>query len=313
MVDAFVRLGQVAPMKQFLLNFGIELAQLRKGAVQVALIWLLAWLVWQLVRLVARRIVVAASDGDDTTFTIQEKRAATVAQLLRSVGRVVVLVMAVLLTLNQFINITALLAGAGVLGLAISFGAQSLVKDIIAGFFILMENQFTVGDVIEVSGKSGTVERMTLRMVMLRDLEGAVHIVPNGQIVTVTNRTRGWARAVLDIGVGYESDVDEALAILRNEVLAFAAEDAWAPRLDGTPEVLGVERLGESSVTIRVLLRTQPGKQWEVGREFLRRAKVRLDHEGIEVPMPQRTVHLRHHGRTAPDQEADNAAAAGGA
>ena len=298
-------------MKQFFLNFGIELAQLRKGIVQVALIWLLAWLIWQLVRLVARRIVAAASDGDDSTFTVQEKRAATVAQLLRSVGRVVVLVMAVLLTLNQFINITALLAGAGVLGLAISFGAQSLVKDVIAGFFILMENQFTVGDVIEVAGKSGTVERMTLRMVMLRDLEGAVHIVPNGQIVTVTNKTRGWARAVLDIGIGYDSDVDEALAILRDEARIFAAEAAWAPLLDGAPEVLGVEKLGENAVTIRVLLRSQPGMQWDVGREFRRRAKVRLDREGIEIPIPQRTVHVRHHGATAPDPDGD--AAAGGA
>lgn len=299
-------------MKQFFLNFGIELAQLRKGIVQVALIWLLAWLIWQLVRLVSKRIVAAADDGDDTTFTIQEKRAATVAQLLRSVGRVIVLVMAVLLTLNQFINITALLAGAGVLGLAISFGAQSLVKDVIAGFFILVEDQFTVGDVIEVSGKSGTVERMTLRMVMLRDLEGAVHIVPNGQIVTVTNKTRGWARAVLDIGIGYDSDVDEALAILRHEANAFAADTAWAPLLDGPPEVLGVEKLGENAVTIRVLLRTQPGKQWDVGREFRRRAKVRLDREGIEVPIPQRTVHVRHHGASAPDQDLD-ASAAGGA
>lgn len=299
-------------MKQFFLNFGIELAQLRKGIVQVALIWLLAWLVWQIVRLVSKRIVAAADDGDDTTFTIQEKRAATVAQLLRSVGRVIVLVMAVLLTLNQFINITALLAGAGVLGLAISFGAQSLVKDVIAGFFILVENQFTVGDVIEVAGKSGTVERMTLRMVMLRDLEGAVHIVPNGQIVTVTNKTRGWARAVLDIGIGYDSDVDEALAILRHEANALAADTAWAPLLDGPPEVLGVEKLGDNAVTIRVLLRTQPGKQWDVGREFRRRAKVRLDREGIEVPIPQRTVHVRHHGATAPDQNLD-AASAGGA
>lgn len=299
-------------MKQFFLNFGIELAQLRKGAVQVVLIWLLAWLVWQLVRLIARRIVAAADDGDGTTFTLQEKRAATVAQLLRSVGRVVILLMATLVTLSLFFSITPLLAGVSVLGLAVSFGAQSLVKDLIAGFFILMENQFVVGDVIDVAGKSGTVERMTLRVVMLRDLEGAVHIVPNGQITTVTNKTRGWARAVLDIGIGYGSDVDEALAILRDEARTFAAEAAWAPLLDGAPEVLGVEKLGETAVTIRVLLRSQPGKQWDVGREFRRRAKVRLDREGIEIPIPQRTVHVRHQGAAAADPESD-AAAAGGA
>ena len=130
---------------------------------------------------------------------MREKRGRTIAQLLRSVGRVVIVTIAVLLTFNVFINIAPILAGAGILGLAVSFGAQSLVRDIISGFFILLENQFAVGDVIEAAGKSGVVERMTLRVVVLRDLEGTMHVIPNGEMKVVSNKTRGWSRAVVDI------------------------------------------------------------------------------------------------------------------
>jgi small conductance mechanosensitive channel len=251
-----------------------------------------------------------SADDDDTQLSYREKRAQTVSGLLKGVGRIVIVLFAVILTLDTFMEIGPLLAGAGILGLAISFGSQSLVKDVIAGFFILMEHQFDVGDVIEVAGLAGAVERMTLRVVMLRDLDGTLHIVPNGQITTVSNKTRGWSRAVLDIGVGYASDVDQALQVLRDEARAFAADTAWSFKLDGPPEVVGVQGLGDNAVTIRVMLRTRPGMQWEVGREFRRRAKIRLDAEGIEIPFPQRTVHVRHYGAGSGDEIA---AAAGGA
>ena len=133
-----------------------------------------------------------------------------------------------LLSLDIFFDIGPLLAGAGIIGLAISFGAQSLVKDIISGFFILVENQFAVGDVIETAGKSGTVERMTLRVVMLRDLRGVLHIIPNGQMTVVSNQTRGWARAVVEVGVAYEVDVDRALAVFRDEAAAFGKDPGLA-------------------------------------------------------------------------------------
>jgi small conductance mechanosensitive channel len=227
------------------------------------------------------------------------------------VGRIVILLFAVILTLDTFMDIGPLLAGAGILGLAVSFGSQSLVKDVIAGFFILMEHQFDVGDVIEVAGLAGGVERMTLRVVMLRDLEGTLHIIPNGQITTVSNKTRGWSRALLDIGVGYASNVDHALEVLRDEARTFADDSAWSFKLDGPPEVVGVQGLGDNAVTIRVMFRTGPGMQWEVGREFRRRAKNRLDREGIEIPFPQRTVHVRHHGPGAEGDDEINAAVGG--
>lgn len=276
--------------------FGTSRVLVVEKVIRVAVVWVVAWLAYQLVKRVARRIIKAVDDGDDSTMTAAEKRGHTVAQLVRSVGRAVVLVIAALLTIGQFLPIGPILAAGGIFGLAISFGAQSLVKDVIAGFFILMENQFAVGDVIEAAGKSGTVERMTLRVAVLRDVRGVLHVIPNGQITTVSNLTRSWSRAVVEVGVGYATDVDRAIDVFKDELGRFRDDPAWTARFAGDSEVLGVEDLGEHSVVIRSLLRTVPGAQWEVAREFRRRIKNRLDAEGIEMPYPQRTVHVRHHG-----------------
>ncbi|MFZ5623807.1 MAG: mechanosensitive ion channel family protein [Gemmatimonadota bacterium] len=276
--------------------FELDTAELARKLIQVVTIWVFAWVLIRALKAVARRIVAATDDGDPNTLTLREKRGQTIAQLVRNLGRVVVVGVSVLMTLNVFINIGPLLAGAGILGLAVSFGAQSLVKDFIAGFFILLENQFAVGDVVEIAGKTGTVERITMRLVVLRDMRGAVHMVPSGQITTVTNLTRSWSRAVLDIGVGYDTDIDHAIEVLRDEARRFAEDPAWASRLDGVPEVLGVESLGDSAVIIRVVIRTPPGAQWESAREFRRRILKRLEAEGIEIPFPQRMVHHKYVG-----------------
>lgn len=271
----------------------VDAAQLMRELLQVLLIWLFCYLGMRVVRLVARRMERAVDDGDESTFNEREQRGNTISQLLRSLGRVVLLLLGVMLTLNVFIDIAPILAGAGILGLAISFGAQSLVKDVITGFFYLAEGQFAMGDVIEVAGKSGVVEQMTLRMVVLRDTDGALHMIPNGQITTVSNLTRKWSRAVIDVGIEYATNLDAALEVFRDEARRFAADGEWRARFDGEPEVVGVNGLGESAVTIRTLLRTHPGQQWAVGREFRRRIKNRLDREGIEIPPPQRTIHVR--------------------
>jgi len=282
------------PLQRLVDFLEVDTAVVVKLGLKAATIWLLAWVSWGVVRIVARRIEQAVDDGDDTTLTAAEKRGQTIAQLLRSVGSIVIVVIGILLTLNLVIDIGPLLAGAGILGLAVSFGAQSLVKDILAGFFQLVENQFAVGDVIEAAGKEGVVERMNLRVVQLRDTHGSVHIVPNGQITVVTNKTKGWSRGVVDIGVAYESDIDQAIAVLKSEALAMATDPDWSWRFDGEPEVIGVQSLGDSSIVIRTLLRTQAGKQWEVMREFRRRVKLRFDKEGLEIPFPQQVV--RHVG-----------------
>jgi small-conductance mechanosensitive channel len=263
-----------------------------RTALRVLGIWILAWLGLWAVNLIARRIEKSVDDGDPSVTTLREKRGQTIAQLLRSVGRVAIITIAILLTFNVFINIAPVLAGAGILGLAISFGAQSLVRDIISGFFILLENQFAVGDVIEAVGKTGVVERMTLRVVVLRDLEGTMHVIPNGEMKVISNKTRGWARAVVDITVPYTEDVDRILEVIRDEAAQFSTDPVWGLQLDGPVEVLGVEELRDNSVVIRTLLKTQPGSQWNVAREFRRRLKKRFDRETIETPFQQRRVHV---------------------
>jgi small conductance mechanosensitive channel len=253
----------------------------------------LAWVALRVIKAIARRIVEHADDGDDSSVSEAERRGATIAQLVRGVGKVGVYCVTTLLALNVFVNIGPLLAGAGILGLAFSFGAQSLVKDVIAGFFILVENQFGVGDVIEIAGKSGSVERMTLRVTVLRDGEGTMHVIPNSAITTVSNKTRRWARAVVDLGVSYQDDVDKVIEVLRSEATKFATDPDWKSRLDGEPEILGVEQLGDRAVIIRSQIKTLPGAQWEVARELRRRFKSRLVLEGLENPVLQRVVELR--------------------
>jgi moderate conductance mechanosensitive channel len=283
----------------------------RAGA-RVLGIWLLAWLAYRVVALAARRIELEVDDGDDSVTTLRERRGYTISQLLRSVGRLLVIAIALLLTFNVFIDIGPILAGAGILGLAVSFGAQSLVKDFLSGFFILFENQFAIGDVIEAGGKSGTVEKMTLRVVVLRDLKGTMHIVPNSEIKVVSNMTRGWSRAVVDVGITYEEDIDRALAVVRDEAAQFSTDKMWGAQLDGPLEVPGIESLGDSAVVIRTLIKTQPGSQWTVAREFRRRLKKRLDREGISIPYPQRRVHVQVQGGSASPEVVATGGAAGG-
>jgi small conductance mechanosensitive channel len=292
-----------------LLKIDGEMA-LRSG-VRVLGIWILAWLGLRVVNLTARRIEHSVDDGDDSVTTLREKRGRTISQLLRSVGRAVIVTIAILLTFNVFINIAPILAGAGILGLAISFGAQSLVRDIISGFFILLENQFAVGDVIEAAGKSGVVERMTMRVVVLRDLEGTMHVIPNGEMKVISNKTRGWARAVVDISVPYTEDVDRILSVVRDEAAQFSTDQVWGLQLDGPVEVLGVESLTDNSIVIRTLLKTQPGSQWNVAREFRRRLINRFAREAIESPFQQRRVHVTVKGGA--DGEAIASAVSAGA
>ena len=303
LADALGRLAQILEIN------GETIA---RGGARVLGIWLLAWLAYRVVRLAAGRIEAAVDDGDDSVTTLRERRGKTISQLLRSVGRIAIFVIALLLTFNVFIDIGPILAGAGILGLAISFGAQSLVKDVISGFFILFENQFAIGDVVEAGGKSGVVEKMTLRVVVLRDLHGAMHVIPNSEIKVVSNMTRGWSRAVVDIAVGHDEDVDRALAVVRDEAAQFSGDRQWASRLNGSVEVPGVESMTDSGLVIRSLIKTQPGSQWEAGREFRRRLKMRFDREDIAMPSVRRRVRVTV-DEASGDQHLRAAGAAGAA
>jgi small conductance mechanosensitive channel len=190
------------------------------------------------------------------------------------------------------IDVGPLLAGVGIVGLAVGFGAQSLVKDFLSGMFVLIENQYNVGDVIKAAGVSGLVEKITLRATTLRDLEGKVHIIPNGTIDVVTNMTREYSRFVLDIGVAYKENVDEVMAVLKGIGDEMAADTEYSKLINAPLEILGVQDFGDSAVVIRVRFTTVPNHQWTVGREFRRRVKNTFDAKGIEIPFPHTTVYL---------------------
>lgn len=215
-------------------------------------------------------------------------RAGTLRGLLKSVARYVVDFLAVLTVLNAVgVPTQNFLAAAGILGLAVGFGAQSLVKDVITGFFVLYEDQFSVGDYIETGGASGIVEEMGFRVTKIRDFNGALHMVPNGALDQVSNYSRGPMRVLLDISISYEDDVDRAMEVLREVASRYAAvEEA----LTQGPEVLGVSELGASGVSIQVLARTRPMEQWRVARELRKRIKQALDEAGIEIPYPHRVL-----------------------
>ncbi|WP_027881795.1 mechanosensitive ion channel family protein [Meiothermus rufus] len=230
--------------------------------------------------------------GTSQEFTREQVRAQTLKSVLESVLRVLIVALGVLLVLSNLgLNVTALLAGAGVVGLGISLAAQNLIRDVINGFFILLEDQYGVGDVITVGQLSGGVERFNLRVTVLRDLEGRVHFIPNSTIQQVTVMSRDWARAVVDVSIAYEAPVDRALEVVREEVQAFYQDPDWHDKFtENPPEVLGVQQLADSGIVIRVLLNAKPKEQWAIGREFRRRIKLRLDAEGIPIPYPTRRV-----------------------
>ena len=220
-------------------------------------------------------------------------RIRTLLPLMRNVVRIVLLVLVTLIVLSEFgINIGPLLAGAGIVGIAVSFGAQSLVKDVISGFFILLEDTISIGDVVELGGRDGVVESMSIRSIRMRDLRGHVHTVPFGEVATVLNMTKDYAHALIEAGIAYREDVDDVMEVLRAIGDDMQADEEFGPSILEPLEVLGLNSFGASSVNIRVRLKTVPMKQWAVRREFQRRMKRVFDERGIEIPFPHQTVYF---------------------
>lgn len=261
------------------------------GAVgRIALILLLTWLAQRLVSRVIRlfRVRIAAR----MTEAEQVRRAETLGRALRYVASAIIALVAVVLVLDEIgISVAPILGAAGVVGLAVGFGAQSLVKDYFTGMFLLLENQITRGDVVEIAGKSGSVEDITLRYVRLRDYDGNVHFVPNNLISTVTNMSRGHAYAVVDVGVAYREDIDAVLQVMRRVSNELADDPTFGQKMLDDFEVAGVERLSDSAVILRGRFKVRPLEQWNVRREYYRRIKYAFDAAGIEIPYPHVTVY----------------------
>lgn len=259
-------------------------------AVRIALILVAAWIAVavlnRMIRLFRERVAQRIEKGE------QVRRIETIGRVLRYIVSVAISLIAGVLILSELgVSVAPILGAAGVVGLAVGFGAQSLVKDYFTGFFLLLENQLTTGDVVEIAGKSGLVEDVTLRFVRLRDYDGNVHYVPNSLISTVTNMSRSFAYAVVEVGIAYREDTDEAIEVMRAVGRTMRDDAGFAPKLLAELEVAGVERWADSAVVLRCRFKVMPLEQWNVRREFLRRLKKAFDARGIEIPFPHLTVY----------------------
>jgi small conductance mechanosensitive channel len=233
------------------------------------------------IRFVSHRIEHWGDDAQPGMRSAREQRARTAAKLVRNVGRAVLVVVGTLMVLNQLdFNISPLLASAGVVGLAISFGSQSLVRDYVTGFFLQLEHQFALGDVVRIGTAEGTVENITLRLVYVRDGNGGLHMIPNGQINQVVNLTRSWGRVWQDVEVAWR-DSDRAADALRRAATSLADDKAWSDALLDPPRVTGIEKLSGASITLRTVARVDPYRRDDVARDLRRRIKEELDRAGV--------------------------------
>jgi small conductance mechanosensitive channel len=222
-----------------------------------------------------------------------QKRMDTLSSVIRYVFVIGILIVSFVMILGEFgVEIGPIIAAAGIVGLAVGFGAQNLVQDIISGFFILLEDQIRVGDVVQIADKGGLVERINLRMTILRDLSGNVHFIRNGQIQVVTNMTKDYGRYVFDIGVAYREDVDHVIEVIKDVDRELREDPAFKDDILEPIEILGLDQFADSAVIIKARTKTQPIKQWSVAREFNRLLKKRFDKEGIEIPFPHITLYM---------------------
>jgi len=263
-------------------------------ALRIGVIVLLAITANRVVNSIVGRAELELSGGGSPSDVERRKRAQTIARTLNRFLTTLITVAALLMVLRALdVDITPVLTGAGILGLAVGFGAQTLVKDVISGFFLILEDQVRVGDVAVVNGTGGAVEQINLRTIVLRDLEGTVHVIPNGEIKTLANRSKDFSYYVLDIGIDYDDDVDRAIEVVQEAAAELQRDPAFTPHILEPLEVLGVDDFAASSVALRFRIKTVPLSQWNVGRELRRRIKKAFDREGLRIPVQQVEVTMR--------------------
>ncbi|MFW5887368.1 MAG: mechanosensitive ion channel family protein [Bacteriovoracia bacterium] len=264
---------------------------------KLLLIFTIAWIVYLIAKWFLNTIEEklkkrhSCADGEPPSETL--KRVDTLNYLIRRAVYSILAITFVLIFFKEIgINIGPLLASAGIVGLAVGFGAQSLVKDIISGFFLILENQIRVGDVAIINGQGGFVEHINFRTTVMRDFSGNVHVFPNGNISTLANMTKDWSGYVMDMGVAYKEDTDHVVEVIQQVGKELKADPYFGAKMIDDVEVFGVDSFADSAVTIKIRLKTKPIQQWEVGREFRRRIKKAFDKAKIEIPFPHRTIYM---------------------
>ena len=282
-------------MENLLVAFGLSDPQALWSVVKTMLRILLIMIIAAILMKVSSKLIIklkqhlkVRADGDPEEL----KRIDTLGRVFRYIATILIAIIAIIEVLHELgISIAPILAAAGVAGVAVGFGAQSLIKDYFNGFFILLENQIQQGDVVDAGGKAGFVEEVTLRFIKMRDYDGNVHYVPNGIITTVTNMSRGFAQSVIDVGVAYRENVDEVMQIMREVGEDLRTDEEFQFKILDNMEMAGVDRLGDSAVTIRCRFKVKALEQWGVRREFLKRIKAEFDKRGIEIPYPHLTIY----------------------
>lgn len=232
-----------------------------------------------------------ASKMDSSEPIEAEKRINTLMNIIWAIVKMIILLTFGMIILQKFgVNVGPIIASAGILGLAVGFGAQQLVKDVISGFFILLENQIRTGDAAVINGTAGTVEVIQLRTTTLRDFSGTVHIFQNGKINMLSNKTKEWSAAVFDIGVAYKEDVQHVTEVMKNVGEILMSEIEFTEKITNPMEIMGLDQFGDSALVIKARIKTRPGMQWVVTREYNKRLKLAFDAENIEIPYPHRTL-----------------------
>jgi small conductance mechanosensitive channel len=261
--------------------------------VRIAIIFVGAYLLNKIInKVVERSIRSAILPANFVSKAAEKKREDTLIRIFSGTIKITILSIAILMVLSEVgLEIGPILAGAGILGLAVGFGGQYLIRDIITGFFMIIENQYRIGDVVNFDGTGGLVEDISLRMTTLRDLDGTVHHIPHGDIKRVANLSKYYARVNLNIRIAYSSNLEHVIAVVNKTGLALAEDPAWKEFIIKPPQFLRVDDFADSAIIIKILGETQPIKQWEVSGEFRKRIKIAFDREGIEIPFPQVVVH----------------------
>jgi len=279
------------------MNFNFESYLTRAGewfatnGLRIVLISVLALILIKVAGVIAAKF--SALLGRKQADVEYQKRIGTLSGVIRWMLRVVIMAVAFIMLLRELgVDVAPVIAAAGVVGLAVGFGAQNLVQDFISGFFLLIEDQVRLGDVVQIGDKGGLVEQVNLRMVILRDLAGNVHFIRNGKIDVVTNMTKDYSRYVFNVGVAYREDVDEVMRVLKKIDEELRNDPEFKDDITEPLEVLGVDSFGDSAVIIKARTTTKPIKQWRIGREFNRRMKKRFDELDIEIPFPHQTVYF---------------------
>lgn len=265
-------------------------------SIRILLILLIALVVVKFIKALLKRLednLINTSLRSGEPPSESQKRIETIIRLIKQAALIALWITVSLIVLRELgVEIAPIIASAGVVGLAVGFGAQNLVRDVISGFFIILENQIRVGDVAIINGTGGLVEKIHFRTTVLRDLSGIVHVFPNGTINTLSNLTQEWSAYVFDIGVAYKENTDDVIEVMRNVGKDMKNDENIGELMLEEPEIFGVDKFDDSAVIIKGRIRTKPIRQWEVGREYLRRVKLAFDSQNIEIPFPHQTIYF---------------------